>query len=335
MLKRKTVLLIGVAFLFLGTAGCNREGKEHASKRLEPIVVAVTPWPGSAAIYVAAEKGHFREEGLDAVLHPYLSGHLGLDAVLSGTANLATVGDTPVARAGLAGKPVAIVATLCEINRAVLIVARKDRGISSRRDLKGKKVGVVAGTTADFFLHIFLATSYIRTSEVTIVPLQADRVVDTLVAGDVDAVSTWSPHTIEARDRLGENAAILEDPSIYKMTWNLATGKEFALSHPQVIERVLRAIVKANGFILKQPDEARAVTSKHLGKESARFEKEWADYTFTASLDQSLLLNLEDQARWMIGKETGSVSRPPNFMDFVYTDGLKSVRSAAVGITGR
>lgn len=335
MLKRKTVLMIGFALLFVGAAGCNRESKENASKKVEPLVLAVTPWPGSAALYVAWGKGFFKEEGIDATLDPYISGHLGLDAVLSGKANLATVGDTPLARAAIAGKPVAIVATLCEINRAVLVVARKDRGISSRRDLRGKKVGVVAGTTADFFLHIFLATSYIQPSEVRIVHLQAERVVDALVAGEVDAVSTWSPHTIAARDELGENAAILEDPTIYKMTWNLAAGREFALSHGEVIGRVLRAIVRANGFILKQPGEAHAITSKNLGRERALFEREWADYAFTATLDQSLLLNLEDQARWMIGRAAGSGSGPPNFMDFIYTDGLKSIQPAAVGITGR
>lgn len=328
------VLLNVIALVLAGLPACEQRGERGESKQVEKILVAVTPWPGSAALYVAQEKGYFKDEGIDATFHSYISGHLGLDAVLSGEADLATVGDTPMARGALAGKPVVILATLCEINRAVLIVARKDRGILSPDDLRGKKVGVVAGTTADFFLHIFLTTSYIDPSEVRIVPLETHAVVDALVRGEVDAVSTWSPHTIVARDDLGENAVVLEDPSIYKMTWNFAATKEFAARHPDRISRVLRAIVRANGFIVKQPGETRAITSKNIGADSPLFEKEWEDYSFTAALDQSLLLNLEDQARWMIMKEPGSARRPPNFMDFIDTDGLKRVRPSAVSIPG-
>lgn len=328
-------LLIVSAFALAGATGCSREGNQDASKKREEIVVAVTPWPASAALYVAQEKGYLRDEGLDATFHSYISGHLGLDAVLSGKADFATAGDTPVARAVIQGKPVAIVATLCEINRAVLIVARKDRGILSPDDLKGKKIGVVAGTTADFFLQIFLTTSYINPTDVRIVNLGAHEAVDALVRGEVDALSTWSPHTILARDKLGNNGGILDDPSIYKMTWNIMTTKDFAGSHPVRIRKVLRAIVRANRFITEQPAETRAITARNIGTDSRLFEGEWGDYTFTASLDQSLILNLEDQARWMIRQEAGSARRQPNLMDFFYIDGLKAVMPAAVRITGK
>jgi ABC-type nitrate/sulfonate/bicarbonate transport system substrate-binding protein len=333
--KTLSALLLVVALAVAGTCGCNKESRQDASKKEDKIIVAVTPWPASAALYVARDKGYFKDEGLDVSFDSYISGHLGLDAVLSGKADLATVGDTPVARSVVAGKPIAVIATICEINRAILIVARKDRGILSPGDLRGKKVGVVAGTTADFFLRIFLTTTYINSKDVRIVSLETDEVVDALVGGEVDAVSTWSPHTMVARERLGDNAIFLDEPSIYKMTWNMAVTKAFVVNHPESIRRILRAIVRANAFIVKQPTETLAVTSKNIGAESLFFGREWEDYRFTAALDQSLLLNLEDQARWMLREEAGSGRRPPNFMDFIYTEGLKGVQPAAVRITGR
>jgi len=333
--KTLSALLLVVALAVAGTCGCNKESRQDASKKEDKIIVAVTPWLASAALYVARDKGYFKDEGLDVSFDSYISGHLGLDAVLSGKADLATVGDTPVARSVVAGKPIAVIATICEINRAILIVARKDRGILSPGDLRGKKVGVVAGTTADFFLRIFLTTNYINSKDVRIVSLETDEVVDALVGGEVDAVSTWSPHTMVARERLSDNAIFLDEPSIYKMTWNMTVTKTFVVNHPESIRRILRAIVRANAFIVKQPTEALAVTSKNIGAESLFFGREWEDYRFTAALDQSLLLNLEDQARWMLREEAGSDRRPPNFMDFIYTEGLKGVQPAAVRITGR
>jgi NitT/TauT family transport system substrate-binding protein len=332
--KMIATLLFVAAVVVAAPAGCSREGGEDASGKREKIILAVVPWPGSASLFVAHENGYFRDEGLDVTFHSYISGHLGLDAVLSGQADFATAGDTPVARAAIEAKPVMVIATLCDIDRAIVIVARKDRGISSAKDLVGKKVGVVKGTTADFFLNIFLTTSYIPPGDVRIINLAADEVVDALVKGKVDAVSTWSPHTILAADKLGDNAVIFDDPSIYRMTWNIVSSKEFVARNPQRIKKVLAAIVRANGLIKARPGDAKALCLKYMGAETSIDEREWKTYEFTAALNESLILNLEDQARWMIKSGVGG-NKVPNFMNFIYTDGLRAIQPEAVGIIGK
>jgi ABC-type nitrate/sulfonate/bicarbonate transport system substrate-binding protein len=332
MLKTLITVLIVVAFLLNGIIGCSRE---QSAPKHEKITIAVSPWPASTPLYIAHEKGYFRDEGLDATLHSYTSGHLGLDAMLSGKADIATAGDTPIARAAIDSKPVAVVATVSEITSAILIIARKDRGISAPDDLRGKKIGLALGSAAEFFLHVYLTTSYINPKEVRIVNIAADKIVDALLNGEVDAVSTWSPFTIVLREKLGSNALILHDPNIYTMTWNIAATQDFVKTNPERIKRFLRAVIRANSFINEHPDEARTISAKHIGTDSPLFEKEWKAYNFTAVLDQSLILNLEDQARWMIKREAGSARRPSNFMDFIYTDGLNAVQPEAVTIAGR
>lgn len=330
MMKR-TAVVLGAALLVLAVSpGCDRRDREDVEGNAG-IVVAVTPWPGSAALYVARENGYFEDEGIEVTLQPYVSGHLGLDAALSGKADLFTAGDTPIARAVVKGRPVAVLATLCEINRAVLIVARKDRGISSPRDLRGRKVGVVEGTTADFFLRIFLITSYIKPDDVDIVGLETETLVDALLGGGVDAVSTWSPHTVEAIKGLGDQGVVFDDPSIYKMTWNIASSMGYAEAHPERIRKVLRAVIRANAYIREHPREARILVSGSLGAEGSVPAREWEDYSFVAILDQGLLLNLEDQARWMIRKEN-HLQAPPNFMEFIRPQVLRAVKPSAIGI---
>lgn len=306
----------------------------NATGPLEKITIAVSPWPASAALYVAHEKGFFRDEELDATLLSFVSGHLGLDAVLSGKTDFAAAGDTPIARAAVNGKHPAVVATVSKIDRAILIIARKDRGISAPADLKGKKIGLVAGTTAEFFLHIYLATSLIDPKDVRIVNLETKKVVDALLNGEVDAVSTWAPHTIMLREKLGNNALILHEPGIYMMTWNIVASQDFVKNHPEPVTKFLRAIFRANTFMRDHPDEARAIAAKHIGTNSGLYKDEWKDHDFTAVLDQSLIVNLEDQARWML-KRDGSGQKTPNFMNFMYTDGLKSIKPESVRIAGK
>lgn len=332
---RAFALLLMVVFLLIGMFGCSRKDEQGASEKIKKITLAVTPWPASAPIYVAHEKGYFKDEALDLTLQTYLSGHLGIDAVLSGKADLATAGETPIVRAAVEDRPLAVIATICEIDRAILIIGRKDKGISAPQDLKGKRIGVVAGTTSDFFLHIYLTTSYIDPKEIRIVNLSTDKVAGALLIGEVDAVSTWSPHTIVLRDKLGSNGIVLHDPNIYTMTWDIAATKDFVKKNPEGIKRFLRAILRAHRFITEQPDETRAICSIHIGADNPLFEREWTDYRFTVKLDQSLLLNMEDQARWMSNREGGGDRRPPNFMDFIDTEGLKAVSPEAVWIIGK
>ncbi|MEW6379286.1 MAG: hypothetical protein AB1611_06730 [bacterium] len=78
-----------------------------------------------------------------------------------------------------------------------------------------------------------------------------------------------------------------------------------------------------------------AISLKHIGMESALFAREWKNYTFPAALDQSLILSLEEQARWIIRRDATSTRRPPDFMDFIYTGGLKAIQPEAVRIAGR
>jgi NitT/TauT family transport system substrate-binding protein len=93
--KTLSALLIVVALAVAGASGCNKESGQDASKKEEKIIVAVTPWPASAALYVARDKGYFKDEGVDVSFDSYISGHLGLDAVLSGKS-----GSSPCARSG-------------------------------------------------------------------------------------------------------------------------------------------------------------------------------------------------------------------------------------------
>jgi len=325
------VLVFLWASAFLSACNQGRKPEEGGRK----ITIAVTPWPASASVYIAREKGYFREEGLDATLQSFSSGHLGLAAVLAGKADFATASETPITRAALDARPFALIATVSSSDRAYRIVARKDRGISTPRDLVGKKVGRVAGTGADFFLDIFLTTSYVDPKGVRIVHLEPDGITPALLRGDVDAVCTWPPSTNALMDRLGGNAAVLSEPGLHCMTWNIVAARSLAQGDPDVIVRFLRAIVRANRLIEEHPGEARSITAKNTGMDLSALEREWDDYHMIAGLDQGLLLLMEDQARWMIARGISAAPRVPNFLAVVSPEGLRTVLPESVVLAGR
>jgi ABC-type nitrate/sulfonate/bicarbonate transport system substrate-binding protein len=327
--------LLTIAVMLTLATGCGRSGEEAEPAELEEISLATTSWPASLPAYVAAKERYFEDEHLAVTLQPCLSGHLGLAQMVSGQADFALSGETPITLAVMEGDSLAIVATVCEIDRAILIIARRDRGISERGDLRGKRIGVVRGTTADFFLSIFLSTSFIDPEDVSIVNLPEGGVVDALMKDQVDAVSTWTPHTLILQEMLGDNALVLTDPGIYTMTWDLVTTRGFVGENPRVVRRLLRAMARAVEFIREHPSESHAMVADYMGETSPMPDSDWPNYRFLLELDQSLILNLEDQARWVNKNEGAGEHSLPDFLDFVFPEGLRSMNPDMVRITGK
>jgi hypothetical protein len=58
----------------------------------------------------------------------------------------------------------------------------------------------------------------------------------------------------------------------------------------------------------------------------------WPDHQFSLSLDQSLVLAMEDEGRWMIDNNLTSEKKLPYFRDHMYTKGLLQVKPETVNI---
>jgi len=53
------------------------------------------------------------------------------------------------------GNKISIIATIQTSNRNNAIIARKDRGILTPQDLRGRKIATTFGTIAEFFMDAF------------------------------------------------------------------------------------------------------------------------------------------------------------------------------------
>jgi NitT/TauT family transport system substrate-binding protein len=58
----------------------------------------------------------------------------------------------------------------------------------------------------------------------------------------------------------------------------------------------------------------------------------WDSHTFGVSLDQALLLALEDESQWAIKSGLTNAKKVPNYLDFIHLDGLQAVKPEAVRI---
>jgi len=326
-------VLILAALLAASYAWIARTPPEQPAGPPEPMIIAAnTSYAGTGLVFVAQVKGYFANEGLNVTLQPYTTGKSALDAALAGRAALATVADIPIMFAVTKGQPVSIVATISTVERDPGIIGRKDKGVLTLASLNGKRIGVTLGTSGHFVLDAFLIRQKLSTDDVTLRDLQPEELAEALVKGDVDAVATWEPYLGSLRTQLGANGTIFYSEGIYELPFNIAGTRDYVVSHPETIKKLLRALVRAERFHKDEPDAARKIIAGAINVSLENLKELWPTYRFNVTLDQSLLLTLEDETRWAIKNQLTARPDIPNYLNYLYLDGLEAVKPESVTV---
>lgn len=311
---------------------CSRTEDKPVVPR-EKVDIACSTTADTALAVIAQVQGYYQQEGLEVALHLHPYGKPALKEVLEGKADFATVAETPVIFAIMNGEKIALIATIQTSSKNNAIVARKDRGIQTVSDLKGRKLATTLGTTADFYTDAFLAVHGISRKEITVVDLKAEELPDALASGVVDAASIFNPYIIQAQNRLGDRGISFYEENLYTHTFNIVAKQEFIHKNPEKVKKLLRALIKAEEFARNNPEPAQKIVADFSQIDMLLVRKIWADTSFHVGLDQSLVLAMEDETRWAIQEGGGkNGTKVPNYLDFIYFDGLKSVKPEALRI---
>ncbi len=303
--------------------------------KFESIVVAYSPFESTALFLVAEEQGFFEQNALNVTVRNYDSGAEALGGVLNGEADIA-IGTTefPLVIRALNQEDIQTLGSISKSN-FIYLVGRTDRGIVKPSDLRGKSIGTTVGTIADYFLGRFLILNGINRQDVTIVDLKTPiEWSNAVVNGSVDAVATAQPYADLARDGLGSNAVFWSIHSNQPLYAQAIATSEWITANPELCRRFLKSLYQAEEFVIDHPAEAKAIVKQAINFSDSYIEVVWSQNQFFLSLDHSLILAMESEARWLIGSNLTSQSLVPDFYDNIYLEGLVSVKPRSVNIIG-
>jgi len=314
------VLVAAIGFgLWLRPAGAPRQPAESIA------IATNTDYLGACPVMAAQSQGYFASRQLTVRLLPYSSGKQAMNAVLNKQADMATVADIPVMFAGLAGTPVQVFGTIFRTGQDHGVVARRDRGIAQGADLKGKRIGVPLTTSAHFALDVLLNRLRLDTRDVQLLNYPPEGLLPALLKGEVDAVSGWDPFLGLIQQKLGANAVRFGGPDIYESIYNMVAPAAYLQQHPGTAVRMLEALDQGERYCRDHPKDAVAFLTRLTPESRAALLAGWSSHHFGLELDQSLLLVLEDQARWAIKSDLSTTRTVPNYLDYIYLDGMKAV----------
>lgn len=304
----------------------------QSSQPAIPLIIVRVPVPYSGLLDIAAAKGFFAAEGLAVTIKTADTGPAAINAVLSGEAAVGTTAETPIANAMVAGKKLKIIATIFSSAYDPGIVARRDHGISQPSDLKGKRIATVPGTAAHYLLDIYLAFHDIPVESITRVDMKPDQIASAITSGDVDAVAIWNPHLLKTSNKLGSNALILPSNEIYALVFNLVIAPETLSRHREAIDRLLRALLRAEAFARTQQSEAVSIVASTTGSSAHDIQAQWNSLSYELALRQSLILAIENESRWILRRGYVPGGSMPDALGAIESEPLKLLRPSSVSI---
>ena len=230
-----------MALLALIAAGCSSSGNSGSSSGPSTTASAKTANVSSVVLHVGDQAGSGSQALLSAAgllsklpfkveWSDFTSGPPMLQAMGSGAIDIGSVGDAPPVFAAAGGEKVAIVGAVTAGPNASAIVVPANSPIHSVAQLKGKKIAVAQGSSADYHLLTVLNKAHLSVHDVSLDYLQPADGLAALTSGHVDAWDIWSPYIEQAVGQ--DHARILVNGTGYGAPYSFAVASRAALADP-------------------------------------------------------------------------------------------------------
>jgi aliphatic sulfonates family ABC transporter substrate-binding protein len=219
--------------------------------------------PQFASIFVAENKGYYKEFGVDMEVKIFTSGSAAAEAFRAGKGEFVNAGDWPSTKLWEREEAIGISPTNYYTKMSCIT---GKMGLKNAKDLKGKKIGAWMGSTSEYFLLLYLAKAGMTIKDIEVKNLQPADMVYSLDRGDIDAFVIWEPFCTQSTQDISKGKThIISYGTGYFTEWMInSTSPQFAKEHPDAVVGVLRALDKADKFIKNNPDETFQIVAKRL-----------------------------------------------------------------------
>ncbi|MCK5071393.1 MAG: ABC transporter substrate-binding protein [Desulfocapsa sp.] len=270
-------------------------------------------------IYVAQERGLFKEKGLEVEIISPSETADGLKLAASGNVDMAVSYEPQTIIAASAGLDVKVIGRLVEHPLTTLLFLKNEK-IKTPKDLEGKKIGYTVPGLMDVMLKAFMSINGVENYEAINVGF---TIVPALVAGNVDAVmgpfKTYETVTM-AHQNLEADYFELEKygiPDYEELIF--VCGANTLKAKEESIKNFIQAVETATAYMREHPEEALQTYLKALPEADARVETDAFHLTlpFYATPGGSNAENWQRFADFSL--KHGLIEKPVKAVDLIHT----------------
>jgi NitT/TauT family transport system substrate-binding protein len=262
MFRRFFLIVLGLALGLSACSGAVPASEPGALTKIK-LPMGYVPNIQFAPMYVAIEKGYFREAGLDVELD-YKFETDGVALVGSGDLPFAVVSGEQVLLARAQGLPVVYVAAWYQ-QYPVSVVAKSELGVLVPQDLKGKKIGLPGLFGANYVgLRALLFEAKMSESDVTLDSIGFNQ-VELLASGEQDVIVGYTANEpIQLRARGIPVTEIRVAKYVQLASNGILTSERVIAENPDLVRRFVGAFLKGLADTIASPDEAMRLSEPHI-----------------------------------------------------------------------
>jgi NitT/TauT family transport system substrate-binding protein len=239
----------------------------HGTYAAETVSVRLsfTPFAAHIPIYVARDKGFYRDAGLDVQILTGRGSSFAALTVGSGKEEFGIADSAAVVTTRAQGVPIVALSNLQQDN-GVALFATEASGISGPAGLKGRNVGVFTGSTTTIFLQALLKKNGLSMDDIKPVTVRSGTDLPLVLSGRIDAeVSVYNNELVAWR---------IEHPELKLRHWTMAslgfdtpgyavvTNESLFKQKPRIAKAFNEATAKGIDYAVKNPAEAVTIITK-------------------------------------------------------------------------
>jgi len=202
-------------------------GLAASSASAAPLKIAYSDWPGWVAWEIGIQKGWFKEAGVE-VQFDWFEYVPSMEAFSAGKVDAVCMTNGDALVTGSSGSPSKAILINDFSNGNDMIVAKP--GITSVKQLKGKKVGIEIGFVEHLLLLKGLEANGMKESDVELVNVPTHETPKAFASGDVDAIGAWQPNSGQALKAVPGSKAIYTSADVPGLIYDVLAVNPASLS---------------------------------------------------------------------------------------------------------
>lgn len=270
MKKRRVVSIISMALAsIMMLSGCGSSKKSEGEEGLEKVKVILdwTPNTNHTGIYVAKEKGYFKDLGLDVeIIQPSEGSSLQLVAAGKGDFAITYQEDLTYARTSDSPMPVKAIATIIQHNTSGF-ASPKEKNIETVKDFEGKVYGGFGGPSEKAILQAVMDKAGADFSKLTTVDVGTE---DFFIAtkNNLDFEWTfegWTNISAKLRNFDINYIPLRElDERLDYYTPIIASSESTLNEKSDMVKKFMEATSKGYEFAINNPEESAEILVKEV-----------------------------------------------------------------------
>jgi NitT/TauT family transport system substrate-binding protein len=261
-MKLKTLLMITL----IGVAGLAGVGAA-------PIKIGYSDWPGYTVMEVAKQKGWFKDAGLDVDM-VWFDYNASIDALSAGKIDADMIVASDAMVAGSSGAKTKIVCLVDYSEGSDMIIGAP--GVTSIKDLKGKKVGVELTLVEHMLLLQALKVNGMSQSDITLVGTSTEKTPQTLASGQVSAIGAWYPISSQALLQVPDSKKLFTSADAKGLIFDvIAVNPSSYAEHKEDWAKITAIYYKCVNYLMDPAtrDDAIKIMAAKVGADPVQYAK--------------------------------------------------------------